>query len=184
MTPPSPSFDFEAPELFTAGAVGPPGQRVFYLQARQGGAVVTLKTEKEQVRALGEYLARLLTERPAAPAEDDLALVEPLAPAWVVGSIGVAYDREADRIVIEAQELVEREDDEAGSEAATAEEGSESSDDDAGRARFHVSRSQAAAIAERAAALVQAGRAPCPICGRPINPGGHVCPRSNGNSRD
>jgi len=86
--------------------------------------------------------------------------------------------------VIEAQELVEREDDEAGSEAATAEEGSESSDDDAGRARFHVSRSQAAAFAERAAALVQAGRAPCPICGRPINPGGHVCPRSNGNSRD
>ena len=30
------SFDLPAPDVFTAGTVGPPGQRVFYLQARDG----------------------------------------------------------------------------------------------------------------------------------------------------
>jgi uncharacterized repeat protein (TIGR03847 family) len=184
------SFDFDAPELFTAGTVGPPGERVFYLQARQGRTLATLKSEKEQVRALGEYLARLLTERPAPASRGDLALVEPLNPAWAVGSIGVGYDAEVDRIVIEVQELVEEEGDEeteggapAGSESE-AETEAEAAEDSARTARFRVSRSQAAAFAERAASLVQAGRASCPICGRPINPAGHVCPRSNGHSRD
>ena len=58
----SASFDLESPDHFTAGAVGPPGQRVFYLQARQERTVVTLKSEKEQVRALGEYLAEILRQ--------------------------------------------------------------------------------------------------------------------------
>ena len=75
----SQSFDFATPDLFTAGTIGPPGQRVFYLQARESDTLVTLKCEKEQVRVLGEYLGRLL-ERLAAPAStsgSDLALVEP-----------------------------------------------------------------------------------------------------------
>ena len=171
----SPSFDFDDPEVFTAGTVGPPGQRVFYLQARQGALLATLKAEKEQVRALAEYLGRLLAERPAAPGEDDLALVEPFTPAWVVGSIGVGYDQAADRVVIEVEELVEEEEEEGNERAASPE---------AGAARVRLNRSQAAAFVKRAAALIEAGRAPCPVCGRPINPTGHVCPRSNGHARD
>ncbi|PYM66166.1 MAG: DUF3090 domain-containing protein [Candidatus Rokuibacteriota bacterium] len=170
--PMSPSFDFDDPEVFTAGTVGPPGQRVFYLQARQGAVLATLKAEKEQVRALAEYLGRLLAERPAAPDEDDLALVEPFTPAWVVGSIGVGYDEAADRVMIEVEELVEEEENEGAASRET------------GAARVRLSRSQAAAFVKRAAALIEAGRAPCPICGRPINPAGHVCPRSNGHARD
>ena len=89
--PVSQSFDFSRPDLFTAGTIGPPGQRVFYLQAREGDELLTLKCEKEQVRVLGEYLAKLL-ERLSTPATApgaDLALIEPVTPAWVVGSIGV-----------------------------------------------------------------------------------------------
>ena len=56
----SASFDFEAPDHFTTGTVGPSGQRVFDLQAREARQIVTLKVEKEQVRALAEYLAGLL----------------------------------------------------------------------------------------------------------------------------
>ena len=168
----SSSFEFDDPEVFTAGTVGPPGQRVFYLQARQGAVLATLKAEKEQVRALAEYLGRLLAERPAAPDEDDLALVEPFTPAWVVGSIGVGYDQAADRVMIEVEELVEEEENEGAASRET------------GAARVRLSRSQAAAFVKRAAALIEAGRAPCPICGRPINPAGHVCPRSNGHARD
>ena len=55
----SASYDLERPDHFTAGAVGAPGQRVFYLQAREGRTLVTLKSEKEQVRALGDYLSTL-----------------------------------------------------------------------------------------------------------------------------
>ncbi len=163
------SFDFEAPEHFTAGTVGPPGQRVFYLQAREAGVVATLKVEKEQVGALAEYLGRLLQARPADRAEggeDDQALIEPLDPAWAVGSIRVGYDEAADRIVVEAEEL--REEDEEG---------------DAAAARFRLSRAQATAFVGRARALIQAGRPACPVCGQPKNPQGHACPRSNGHGR-
>src|SRR5262249_62029538 len=91
--PVSDSFDFATPDLFTAGTIGPPGQRVFYLQAREGDALVTLRCEKEQVRVLGEYLGRLLerVSTPATAPAGDLALVEPGQPAWGGGSIRVAY---------------------------------------------------------------------------------------------
>lgn len=164
----SASFDFEAPDLFTAGTVGPPGQRVFYLQARESGALATLRVEKEQIGGLAEYLARLLEKLPGEESgvAGDLALVEPIAAAWAVAALGVGYDEEAGRIVVVAHEL---RDDEEG-EGATA--------------RFHVNRAQAAAFVERARALVAAGRPSCQLCGRPKNPEGHVCVRSNGHAPD
>jgi uncharacterized repeat protein (TIGR03847 family) len=169
------SYDLRTPDLFTAGTVGPPGQRVFYLQAREADVLLTLKVEKEQVRALAEYLAGLLGRLPARPAADrpvgDLTLVEPLTPAWPVRSIAVGYDAEQDRIVVVAEELQETEEDEpAGGDPASA--------------RFEVDRGQAGAFVERARTLVEAGRPSCPICGRPVNPDGHICPRKNGAGRD
>jgi uncharacterized repeat protein (TIGR03847 family) len=162
----SPSFDLERPEHFTAGAVGPPGERVFYLQGRQGRTLVTLKSEKEQVRALANYLAGLL-ERVADTGEaapGDAALREPLDAAWTVASIAAGYDEPRRRIVVVANELQE---DEEGGEPATA--------------RFAISRAQAAAFVARAEELMQAGRPICPVCSQPKDPGGHVCPRSNGH---
>ena len=119
--PMSDAFEFTEPDLFTVGTIGPPGERVFYLQAREGDQLVTLKCEKEQVRVLGEYLARLL-ERLATPAVSgarDLALVEPVNPAWIVGSIGVGYDEGSDRVVLVIEEVREEED--ASEEAEDAE---------------------------------------------------------------
>jgi len=165
----SPSFELEAPDFFSAGAVGRPGQRVFYLQAAEGRTLVTLKVEKEQLEALAEYLASLLAKRPTAAPEPedppgDLALREPIAPAWAAGTIAVAQEEAPERIVIVAEE---REDDEAEADAATA--------------RFRITRSQARAFVERARELVMAGRPSCRLCGRPIDPDGHVCPRANGH---
>ena len=102
------SFELESPDHFTAGAVGPPGERVFYLQARENGEVLTLKTEKEQVRGLAEYLEGLLAKSPVAPEEipRDVALLEPIDPAWSVGAIGVGYDEAEDRIIVVVNELV------------------------------------------------------------------------------
>ena len=123
------SFDFEAPDFFTTGTVGVPGRRTFYLQAREAGNVVTLKLEKEQIRALAEYLAKLLNDLPKPGAlPRDMALLEPVSEAWVVGSLGVAYDESADRILIVAEELTEEteededEEDDEPAEGTTVEE--------------------------------------------------------------
>lgn len=162
----SASFDFEAPNHFTCGAMGPQGQRVFYLQAGQSPRLVTLKCEKEQVRGLAGYLADLIARHPVAGEEPrpDGLLLEPLEAAWAVASLGVGYDEASDRIVVVANELPEEE---AADEPATA--------------RFMITRAQAAAFVKRALELMKAGRPICPVCGRGKDPDGHVCPRSNGH---
>jgi uncharacterized repeat protein (TIGR03847 family) len=162
----SESFDFDAPDHFTAGAVGPPGQRVFYLQARQDRRVVTLKSEKEQVRALGEYLARLLDKLPAASRKEasDTALLDPVNATWIVAALGAGYDRDGGRVVLEARELLEEE-----------------TDQEPAVARFHITLAQAAAFVERVNVLMQAGRPLCPVCHQPKDPEGHICPHSNGH---
>ena len=95
----SESFEFVAPDHFTAGAVGPPGQRVFYLQSREKGKLVTLKSEKEQVRALAQYLTGLLEKLPAVGSATlkAPALLEPVDAVWIVASIAVGYDEAGNR---------------------------------------------------------------------------------------
>jgi uncharacterized repeat protein (TIGR03847 family) len=161
------SSSFEIPEvdLLTTGAVGPPGQRVFYLQARNGSQVVSLRLEKTQVAALVAYLAGMLADMPAVGGVSGagMELVEPVVAEWVVGSLGVSYDEETDRFVIMAEELVEE-----------GEEGG-------ARARITATREQVAALSLRGAEVVSAGRPPCPLCGQPLDPEGHVCVRLNGH---
>ncbi|HSL49299.1 MAG TPA: DUF3090 family protein [Candidatus Deferrimicrobiaceae bacterium] len=169
----NPSFEIDSPDHFTAGAVGPPGQRVFYLQSRDAGRLITLKVEKEHVRALAEYLGGLLARVKAAPGapRGGAELLEPLEAAWDVGSLAVGYEESRDRVVVEASELIESEEEEqdGGPEPEPA------------MARFRITRAQAAAFVERANELMKGGRPTCPVCSRPIDPEGHVCPRSNGH---
>ena len=160
------SSSFEIPEVdhLTTGAIGPPGQRIFYLQARQGTQVVSLRLEKTQVAALVAYLAAMLADMPPAgdiPAAG-MDLIEPVLAEWVVGSLGVTYDEDADRVVIVAEELVEE-----GEEGASA--------------RITATREQIAALSVHGAEAVAAGRPPCPLCGQPLDPQGHTCPRLNGH---
>ena len=190
----SESFDFDAPDHFTAGAIGPPGQRVFYLQSRQAKRVVTLKAEKEQMRTLGDYLADLLAKLPEAgeTAPRDLELLEPVEEAWAIGSIGLGWDDERQRVIIIVHEALagqEIEEEPTGEEPTTAEEptGEEEAAaetapvEEGASARFALTRAQAAAFVTRAERLVKAGRPICPMCSQPKDPGGHVCPRSNGH---
>jgi uncharacterized repeat protein (TIGR03847 family) len=164
------SFHLDAVDRITVGTVGPPGQRVFFLQARQGGEMVSLKLEKSQVRALATYLGELLQQLPRpGHLPEDLDLEEPAIPEWVVGSLGVSYEESLDRLVLVAEEAVlgDEDDDVLGPEPADA--------------RFIVTREQVAALAIRGTQLVEAGRPPCPLCGYPMDPKGHSCPRTNGN---
>lgn len=182
----SESFDLADPDHFTAGTVGPAGERVFYLQGRESGALVTLKCEKEQVGALADYLARLLARLPAVEEDlpDALDLVEPVDAAWSVASLGVGYDRQRDRILIVATEQVADEGgEEAGDRPAGGEEagGEAAGGEEAATARFRITRAQAAAFVGQGRALLRAGRPICPICSQPKDPGGHICARSNGH---
>jgi uncharacterized repeat protein (TIGR03847 family) len=159
--------------VFTAGTVGPPGRRVFYLQARDGDLVITLRCEKQQVAALAEYFDGLLGDLEPAPFavdEADLELAPPIEALWTIGPIGVAYDEPEDRIVVVLEELVE--------------EPPEASDEDADPAsgssvRVRLSRSQVSGFVQRCRTLVAAGRPACRFCGLPMDPEGHPCPRMN-----
>lgn len=150
------------PSAFTAGTIGPPGQRVFYLQAQNGTSVSSVRLEKQQVSALAEYLAGMLHDLPAPsdvpPAPE---LIEPVVPEWTVGNIGVAYDNDLDRIIIVAEELVDED------------------EPDGDSLRVVITRAQVRAFIERAGVLLAGGRPPCRVCGAPMDPEGHACPRSN-----
>ena len=158
------SFDLPSPDAFTTGTVGPAGQRVFYLQARDGDLVVTVRCEKQQVAALADYLDGLLDDLEPAPygvATNDLDLAEPVRELWTVGPIGVAYDEPSDRIVVVLEELVEEDADEGSS------------------VKVRLNRAQVSAFVRHSRDLVSAGRPPCRFCGLPLDAEGHACPRMN-----
>ncbi|NKZ08402.1 DUF3090 domain-containing protein [Actinomadura latina] len=178
-----PVISYDRPERFVAGAVGRPGDRAFYLQARAGRRVTSVGLEKFQVTLLAERLEELLDEVlrrsvgdapvPAAtPSElqDDGPLDQPVEEEFKVGTMALAWDPDDEQVVIEAQEVTE------------TEEEPEVGEDDPAIAvlRVRISAAQARAFAERALKVVAAGRPPCPLCGLPLDGDGHVCPRQNG----
>lgn len=152
--------DLQHPDRFSVGTTGPVGQRLFLLHFAEGGTRLTVKVEKQQVAVLATYLARIVRElgRPGT-LPDDLEFDSEVEPDWVVGTIGVSYDEETDRLMVVVEE--------AGDQGTVA--------------RLAITREQAAAFAIRATTLVEAGRPPCPLCGLPLDPAGHDCPRTNGH---
>ena len=169
------NYDIDPVDHFVTNAVGPPGQRVFYIQAAGGGELMTLKIEKAQVAALARYFADLLSDLPTPPSEEipvGLELVEPAIADWVVGQLAVAFDETIDRLILRAEEITEESDEES---AATDVLG--------GSARLVLQRGQVQAFVVQAAMLVAAGRPACPLCGLPMDPEGHVCIKTNGHHK-
>ena len=164
----------------TVGAVGPPGKRIFYFQARQDNEIVSLKLEKDQVLflagGLSEVLADLATPG-SVPTESELELEEPVEAEWAVGSMQLAYDPVADRVMITARE-VGSVDEEPGPEELSA---GEAPDENAGAvARVALTREQAAGVIAHGKVLLRGGRPPCPLCGYPLGED-HSCPKTNGH---
>ncbi len=153
----------------TVGAVGKPGKRTFYLQGRTGRTIVTLVAEKEQVAALSTGIDQLLDRlgwgsRTVQVTATQMELSEPLEPLFRIGQLGLGYDAEQNLLVLVAYELPQEE------EAATV-----------NVVRFWGTQDQMRALARHAAAIVAAGRPICVLCGRPIDPEGHFCPKRNGH---
>jgi uncharacterized repeat protein (TIGR03847 family) len=172
-------FDFDTPDRFVAGVIGEPGERTFYLQARQGGALVSIGLEKTQVAALAGRMSELLDtveglsgELTTAVVRDDRPLEEPTVELFRVGAMALAWDATAAQIVIEAQPLGE--DTELTGVLDPAAPGPD-------LFRVRVEPARARDFIRRAAALVAAGRPACPFCGQPLEPTGHFCPKTNLN---
>jgi uncharacterized repeat protein (TIGR03847 family) len=174
---------FEPPERFVAGTVGPPGERVFYLQARGGGRLVSVALEKVQVALLAEKLDELLGEAhrrfgivlPEVEADtpDNEPLDSPVDEEFRVGTLGLAFDVDTSTVVIEAIAAGETEEEEETDDEAA----------DLDRLRVRLTPAATRSFIERARRVVAAGRPPCPLCGQPLDPKGHLCPRHNGYHR-
>ncbi len=172
-------IELDPVDRITAGAVGPPGERVFYLQGRQADRLVTVLVEKQQVELLSaslvEILARTGKETGEGPGEEEMGLEDPVLPEWRAGRLSIGYEEARDLVLLECEEYVE------GSEDDDEEDEDEITGPEPARIRFWASREQALALARHGAAVAAAGRPRCDLCGNPIGPEGHVCPALNGH---
>ncbi len=185
-------FSFDQPDQFICAAVGEPGQRAFFLQAVKGSRVVSVALEKGQVAVLAERLAMLLLalRQGGVDVGEELPgpspkLAEPIIEQFRVGTLTLGWDADKGRVVIEARELgdddeeTDEDEDEPAEETELAAQG-EDLDEEGDLVRVQLEPPAALAFASGALAVVQAGRPPCPQCGAPLEPTGHFCPRRNG----
>lgn len=181
-------FTFDPPDRFVVGTVGQPGERTFFLQARGGDQVISVALEKVQAQVLAERLDELLDEVrrrggdvPAlAPTElEDVGpLDQPLMEEFQVGTMALAWDAEAGVVVIEAHAQSDEPEGEDDEPDVPPEDDAEDGPD---VLRVRIDPTYARAFVKRALRVVAAGRPPCPLCGLPLDPEGHVCPRQNGH---
>jgi uncharacterized repeat protein (TIGR03847 family) len=161
-------LELSEPEHVTADFVGEPGERTFYIQAVEAAETLTVLVEKQQVAALVTALVQLLAELGSEPPEvwdvDGMRLREPVDPRWRAGQIAVGIDPDVGRLMLELIELVPEE------EIREPEE-----------IRVWLTEEQSGALAAHAAWAVAQGRPTCELCGNPLDPEGHLCPRMNGD---
>jgi len=182
---------FDPPERFVAGTVGPPGQRTFFLQARTGARVTSVALEKQQVAVLAERIEELLDELlreaegdpvipalPPAGLEDSDPLEQPIVEEFRAGTMTLSWDADDQRLVVEVFPYTE----EGVVEPGTPEEEIDEPEPEE-MLLVRLPAGLARAFSKRAQAVVGAGRAPCPFCGGPLDPSGHLCPRANGFRR-
>jgi uncharacterized repeat protein (TIGR03847 family) len=183
-----PVLEFDPPDRFVAGTVGPPGQRTFFLQASAGARLTSVSLEKQQVSTLADRVNDLLDDFAAGDAvevgdevdEDIAPLAVPIEDEFRVGTMSLGWDAERRVIILEChdgQEALEVDDE---GEPTLEPEDPETVET---VLRVVIEPAQARAFARRCAKLVRAGRPPCPFCGGPLDPTGHICPRANGYKR-
>ena len=175
--------EFDPPDRFVAGTVGPPGQRTFFLQASEGRRLTSVSLEKQQVSVLADRINDLLdsyaggegADHAAAEVVDNAPLDTPIEDEFRVTTLSLAWDEGRQVIVIEALDR-DPDDPEAGVDPELLTE-------EPRQMRVVLPPSRARAVARRAQSVVSAGRPPCPFCGGPLEPEGHICPRANGYKR-
>ena len=177
------------PARFIVGTVGNPGERAFFLQAVSDMSMTTIAVEKSQVGALSLRLREMISElrRNKLASLDELSLAAsidngtldfPIDEEFQAGIIGITWDQDSQRVIIEAQALTD------DSEQELMDDDEVNQIEDApDLLRVYLRIYQVRGFCSRADAVIASGRQPCPFCGLPINPTGHLCPRANGYRR-
>ncbi len=171
--------EFNPPERFIVGTVGPPGQRTFFLQASDGTRRVQISLEKLHAQVLAERIGELLdqvagleaTVAAAAEAADNAPLDTPISEDFRISALALSWDEESHVVVIEAHDHDPDEIDDGDDTALL------------NTLRVALPPAQARAFARRCETVVRAGRPPCPFCGGSVDADGHICPRANGYKR-
>jgi uncharacterized repeat protein (TIGR03847 family) len=187
-------IDLDAPDRFASGAVGDPSDRVFYLQAVQGPRIVSVMLEQEQIAILADRVLAVVDELErrglaaidAGPAGivESRPLQQPLREEFRVGTMTIAWDEDVDELVIEARSMTF----DAGAGESALRDGDEVDDDEIPDdapigpdvLRVHLTPLMAQQFARRADMIAGDTHPPCPFCGEPLEPTGHLCPRPRG----
>jgi uncharacterized repeat protein (TIGR03847 family) len=192
-----PEIEFDPVDSIAAGAVGQPGQRAFYIQAEKDGRVLSVLVEKQQVAMLAERVRILLdtvaeqapevgTDVPVPLTPDAGELRGDPVPLFRAVAIGIGFDASRNLVVLELHErpVEDDEDDDEDDEDEVVAPLAPAGDEEEGYlARLYFTAAQARAMATRGSAAVEQGRPPCPLCGGPLDPSGHICPRLNGHAK-
>ena len=168
---------------------------------------VQVQVLAERLALLLAEIARRGVQVPEAlaPSDDDTSpLGEPLMEAFRVGTMTLGWDPEREQVVVEARAQEEADDEDEdddeddeedgdGEDAEPDENADEDEDDEPvsleiddsdpdgpDLVRVRLTPLAARAFVERSLRTVAAGRPPCPFCGQPLDPTGHICPRKNG----
>lgn len=176
---------FDPPQRFICGTVGQPGERAFFLQMRDSLKLITVAIEKSQVQAVVDRLHLLIRQVQGEQRRNSLLefvrdvepLETPIEPQFQVGVIGISYEEESDLIQLDFQEAPQ------GDEDSPVEDLEFVDSSELEIVRVRISVGHAKAFIRRAESVIAAGRPPCPFCGGPIDPRGHLCPRANGYRR-
>jgi len=162
--------DLDPVDRITADAIGEPGERTFYLQARKGPELVTIMVEKQQVELLAssilEILSRVGKETAAGPPEEAMELEEFVEPMWRAGRLSIGYLEERDLLLLEVEEVLDEEEEVVR---------------EAERVRLWATPEQMLSLSRHGAVVVSRGRPRCQFRGNPLDPEGHVCPAMNGH---
>ena len=166
--------DFTSVDAIDAESIGEPGKRTFRVRVLEGNQSAALWVEKQLLAALGESLPRLLDQLSTADQhgdeEADAITLFPDDPTveFKVGRMALGYAASEDRVVLVAHD---------------AEESDEGGDDLPPIFSCRFTRQQARVLSEACSEAVAGGRPTCPLCHRPMDTEGHMCPRSNGHQK-
>jgi uncharacterized repeat protein (TIGR03847 family) len=161
-------YEFEEVTLLSPFAVGVPGKRTFFLAIGEKNNWVRIWVEKEHVQAIAVAVEQLLLtleqaeiafpEKGGTPPDETPSGLPSAELDIVQATLG--YEEEKATLEIQAQK--------SGAQEETPVE-----------VHCRVTLAQLKSLEEQAAKGCAAGRPLCPICGGPIDPEGHVCPKEN-----
>jgi uncharacterized repeat protein (TIGR03847 family) len=172
-------FEFSAVDAIDAESIGEPGKRTFRVRILRGDESASLWMEKHRIAALGEAIPRLI-EQIDTPDQHPDVRANPIGyfpdeptVEFKVGRLALGYAAQEDRLVLIAHDL-------AVEMAEGEEEGDNEDDSDLPAFACRFTREQARTLSHSCTDAVAGGRPDCMLCHRPIDPGGHMCPRANG----